>query len=255
MKCFVLLIRIIQGFTQALLMLGIVCSEVKAADKVQKEVIEFPQDELESETVLPIFDRINVVKSRNVELENRVEIDFGLGFALTEALYDNKSFFVEGSYHLSDTSSVALMYSSLMEGLSNTGNDLKEGKGLLGGRKFDPSLKPHPKSYLFADYKINAYYGKISLSKKEVMNLNLYGILGAGLVGFGDSQKLGINFGLGNKFYFNKNWALKADLLFLIYNGPNGVLATDNTRSLSSAEVQESIQFQTLLNVGGVFLF
>ena len=51
------------------------------------EVIEFPDEDLATETVLPVFENKVAVKNRLIELEGRFEAGFQLGATLNEAFY------------------------------------------------------------------------------------------------------------------------------------------------------------------------
>jgi hypothetical protein len=89
------------------------------------------------------------------------------------------------------------------------------------------------------------------------MNLNLYGIAGAGAIGVGDTVKPVLNFGLGQKFHITPSFALRADLRFFFYQGPD-VLSRplDNEKAVVSASTMgETLNYGTLLTAGAVFLF
>ena len=224
------------------------------------EIIEFPEEELARESVLPVFDRIEVVKSRNVPTKERFEVGGGFGLNLTEALYDNKSFNVHVTYNFTNLHAFNFMYISPFTGLSDMGQDLADGKGLSGGR-FDASLAPYPEGYMMANYQITAYYGKISLSKKFVMNIALYGLAGLLNVTFSDTSSIGAIAGLGQKFYFNENFGLRFDLIVMTYSGPDPTTAPNTlnpnliTSQISSAELKDTIYFRTYFNFGLVYLF
>ncbi len=221
----------------------------------EKETIEFPEEELAAETVLPVFDKVAVVKNRNINFGKRIELSGGVGMGLTEALYNNKNINLSASYNFDNSHSISINYYSILNDLSTMGKDLRDGKGLLLGQTFDASLLPHPESYLLANYQMNAYYGKISLAKKSVLNLTLYGILGGGIVNLSDKHVIGVDAGLGLKVFLTNNIALKADLTILVYNGPDPTTApTNNSISLSSSDLDESLLYQNFFNFGLVYL-
>ncbi|MCB0390533.1 MAG: outer membrane beta-barrel domain-containing protein [Bdellovibrionales bacterium] len=224
------------------------------------EVIEFPEEELAQESVLPIFDRVEVVKSRNVPTSERFEFGGGFGLNLTEALYDNKSINIHGTYNFTNLHAINFIYIYPFEGLSNMGNDLANGKGLAANQEFDPSLAPYPESYMMLNYQITAYYGKISLSKKFVMNVSLYGLAGLMNVTFSDSSSVGAVVGMGQKFYFNRNFGLRFDLLGMMYQGPDATSAPNGLdpdlvkSQVSSSSLDETLFFRTFFNFGLVYL-
>ncbi len=222
------------------------------------EVIEFPEAELAKESVLPIFDKVEVVKSRSIPTEGRIEVGAGFGLNLTEALYDNKNYNLNLAYNLTNLHAVVFTGLFAFDGLSTMGEDLAAGKGLSGGR-FDASLAPYPKSYMGLSYQLTGYYGKISLSKNFVMNVALYGMAGLVNVQFSDASSFGGMIGIGQKFYFNENLALRFDLLGLTYSGADPTSATNLnptlvTEQVSSSSLDEILYFRTLFNFGLVYL-
>ena len=184
--------------------------------------IKFPEEELARETVLPQFDSTSSVKNRAVTVEGRFEIGIGGGLNLQEALYNNRNLHGSLYYNLSETHAIGLTGISIVDGLSQMGRDLREGRGIEPD-KFDPSLAPRVENILLAEYQLTAYYGKISITKLSVMNLALYGLFGAGTVSFGDSSSPVFDVGLGQKFYLSKYVALRWELRFMLYEGPNPI--------------------------------
>jgi len=108
-----------------------------------------------------------------------------------------------------------------------------------------------------ANYQYTAFYGKLSLTKDYVMNLSLYGLVGAGMIGIGDVNKPAFNFGLGQKFYFTPSFALRFDLRFLLYQGPDPLSRRlDNKTEVQPASYfDEKLNFSTLLTFGAIYMF
>lgn len=221
------------------------------------ESIEFPEEELARETVLPQFDSTTSVKNRNITVKGRLELGVGAGTNLTEALYNNQNFYGNLHYNFSETHAIGFTGIFISKGLSRMGKSLRAGEG-LGGDTFDPSLAPYPESILLAEYQLTAYYGKISITKLSVMNLSLYGLLGGGVVSFGDSKSPAFNIGLGQKFYFNKYFSFRYDLRFIFYQGPNPVQDDPDLRvgdsPVSSNDLDKTEYFPVFLNFGLEFI-
>ncbi|MCC7406172.1 MAG: outer membrane beta-barrel domain-containing protein [Bdellovibrionales bacterium] len=219
------------------------------------ETIEFPTEELASESVLPVFDKVENVKNRNVVTAKRIEVGGGIGFNLMDAFYNPMNFHGSVSYHFDEIHGINAAAAFWMSGLSNYGEQLKNGEG-LDGDFFDPSRAPSPKYMLMGNYQYTAYYGKISLSKQMVMNLSLFGLAGLGTIAIGDQNKIALNFGIGEKFYFTKNLALRLDLRMLLYRGPDPttrrLLPTDSEYEASA--FGETTFFHTMLTFGLVYL-
>ena len=187
------------------------------------ERIEFSQDELSRETVLPVFDKLEAVKKRNVETTGRFEFGANGGLLLNEALYTLLNFEFLGTYHLTESSAINVGYTIFGTGLTDNGSLLKANPGGKLPRTFDAELAPYPSSMLLANYQLKAYYGKISLSKQSVMNIILYFQAGGGLITIGDQSNLVVSAGMGQNFYFTDKISLNVNLLFYSYNGPDPI--------------------------------
>ena len=194
--------------------------------------IEFPKDELARESVLPIFENTLAVKSRLVPTMGHMEFGFASGFAMNEPFFKTLRYGGHLVYHITETHGFLLEGQLYQKGLNSNGQTLANRNFRNeGGNKagicvstdcyFRLEYAPQPEYHFIANYQVTAYYGKISILKNFVMNLSLYGLLGLGTVGLGGENAPALNLGLGQKFYFSKNWGLRADLGFMIYQGVN----------------------------------
>lgn len=192
----------------------------------QAVTIEFPEEELARESVLPVFDNAVAVKSRLVPTAKRIEFGIGGGFAMNEPFFDTTRFGGHLAYHFTETHGVLLTGQFYTQGLGNNGQSLA-GTDFLEDN--DPNTAafirmeyaPQPQYHFFANYQLTPYYGKISVFKDFVMNLSLYGIAGLGVVDIGGETSPALNIGIGQKFYFSKNWGIRADLTLMAYEGVN----------------------------------
>ena len=220
--------------------------------------IHVPDEELARETVLPKFDSIISVRKRKVVLDKKIEIALGAGINLREALYKDGVLSGALYYNVSETHAFGLSWFSMQQGLSNMGESLKAGEGIDGGINFDPSLAPTVENIIMGEYQMAAYYGKISFTKQSVMNVSLYGLLGIGQVSYGDYQSVAVSLGFGQKFYFCKYLALRWDLRFMGYSGPNAIQTQPLLRRghdpVSSSELEKDLFFPSILNVGIEFI-
>lgn len=222
------------------------------------ETIEFDEEELSTESVLPVFEHKSVVKNRLVSLSNRFELGAGLGLNLIEALYQPMTVSLIGTYHLDELNGINIFAQVLNTSLSDMGQNLKNGK-ILGqsGATFDASRAPAPQSLVLANYQFSAYYGKISLTKQTVMNISLYGLIGAGIMNFEDGSNAAFNVGFGQKFYFNENVALRFDLQLTAYQGPDATSKlplTTGGPKLTESDFEKEIMFRSFLTANIVFL-
>ncbi len=186
--------------------------------------IEFPEEELARESVLPVFDNAVAVKSRLVPTKGRVELGLGAAYALNEPFFNTQRFGGHLAYHVTETHGILLSGQFYSDGLGDNGKalattDLAESPSVETYVRME--YAPQPKYHFFANYQITPYYGKISVFKDFVMNLSLYGLFGLGTIDIGGESVPAFNMGLGQKFYFSKRWGIRADLSLVAYEGVN----------------------------------
>lgn len=201
------------------LLLGLFClvlSPLSHADD-----IEFPEDELARETTLPVFEQRRVVLNRHVITEKRFELGIGGGLEMNEPYYNDYMGQLTGTYNFNETSALNVQGLMWLPGLSSYGEQLKSGTTKPFRESFDASKAPHPKYGLFVNYEYIAYYGKISVTKQGIMNLNLFAIGGLGYIGMDGASSPGMNLGIGQNFFFTRSVGLRMDLRYLIFQGPN----------------------------------
>ena len=221
------------------------------------QTIQFPEEELASESVLPIFDQPVSVKLRSVATEGRLELGPVGGYSLTEPFFNPMTLGATVSYHFNEESALNFFGLYYLGGLADNGKKLNPIPD-SGPPPINANLQyaPQPKYLLLANYQFTAFYGKISLTKNYIMNLGLYGLAGVGLIGIGDAAKPVVSAGIGQKFYLTDKIALRFDLRFLAYSGPD-ILSRrlDAVTSVQSASTfSNKLYFSGLLTVGAIFL-
>jgi outer membrane beta-barrel protein len=209
------------------------------------ETIEFPEEELATESVLPVFDKKMVVRERAIKTEGRIELGIGGGLNLAEPLYGQSVYNFGVGYHFTELHGVSLNGFFLNDELSTAGKDLKNGKGLPAGTTFEADLAPTVSSMYFLNYQLTAYYGKMSITKQTVMHLSLYGFMGAGLVEWTDVTEMALDLGLGQKLYFNQHLAFQLDLMMAIYQGPDPTSPKFNNGNLDDGLIHKSSEFDS----------
>lgn len=224
------------------------------------EDIEVPEEELARESVLPVFDQQRAVLNRNVLTDGRLEIGLGAGLEINEPYYNDLMFAAEGTYNFTETSALNIQGLFWNSGLSSYGDQLKAppSDGTAPDpdyESFDASKAPHPEWAVFANYQFTAYYGKISVTKKGIMNLSLFGLAGLGYINMGDVSTFGLNLGLGQNLFITKNLGLRFDLRWLIFQGPDAtskrLLPTDNP---SSGSFDNRVYYNTQVGLGLIFV-
>ena len=195
-------------------------------------VIRFPEKELASEYVFPVFKNPQAVLNRNVTLRKRVEIKLSGLFRTDEPVYAPLSALGALSFYWNESHGISVSGLFFTPGLNSKGKEMKT-NGILDsknkvGSYFDASLAPSPFLAGFLNYQFSPLYGKISLTKTQVFNFALYTFLGLGTIALkhgSDSLYIipATNFGIGQKIYFGSYFALDVGIDFLVYRGPNFV--------------------------------
>ena len=181
--------------------------------------IQFPDEELSSEAVLPIFQPKRMVLDRRVSLKNRFELGATVSFGLDEPFYYPIYGTGLAAFYISEAHGISLTGTYFYPKYSTAGRALQ--KGLEDGKTLDVFKVPYPQLMGFLNYKYVPYYGKISLTKQFILNLSIYGYLGPGLIIFNHGTKqIAGNFGIGQKLYFNKWLALRGEIGLYGYYGP-----------------------------------
>ena len=218
----------------------------------QSEIIAFPEDELAKESVLPIFDIPNSVRNRNVVVADKLEIGGFLGSVSDEAIFNQNQYGVLGTYHFNEVHGVNISYGIMAAGVGSYS------KNLYNTVELDLSKTFGPKSYFLTSYQFTAFYGKLSILKNLVFNTHIYGLIGAGTVMYDGLSSMALDFGLGQRFYLLKNLALRFDLKFVRFTGPNPITKTKAQLAAGKLKINDyetTNFFLTHITGGLVFLF
>ena len=218
------------------------------------ETVDIPAEELARESVLPKFDRPDNVKNRNVVTDKKVEFGMYVGGNFTEPIYNQTKLGVNLGYHLSEDSDIMFNFAKWMAGRNTQYVPQIEAKG---GLDFDRI--PNLQYSLWANYEIQSYYGKISMTKQGVMNISMYPIMGFGLTKYDNKIYPGINGGIGQKFYFTKALALRIDFKLQYQQGPNPFLGNQalvkGHAAPSGGDFEDKWMLGTIFDLGFSYLF
>ena len=215
--------------------------------------INVPIDELAQETVFPVFDNQQSIKSRNIQ--DTVTFDVGLfgGLAITEPISNTSKYGFSINYHLSVVHSIGILFSMNSTGLSKDAEALKSDFGL------DFTRAPYPQYSLLGDYNYKLYYGKLSVTKNGVINTSIYTSGSAGILKFIHKSYPVIAVGVGERFYLTNNFAFKVDLRFFINNAPipfkTGALRTGIDPIPNYDTFEDRVTYTTNLEFGVNYLF
>jgi outer membrane beta-barrel protein len=214
--------------------------------------INVPQDELAQESVYPIFDNATSVKNRNVKDSTTFDIGIFGGLAITEPISNTSKFGASINYHFSQAHSLGFIYAKNSNGLS------KDAQGLKNDFELDFTRAPFPEYSLLVDYNYKLFYGKLSVTKNAVINTSIYFTGSGGIIKYIHKSYPAIAIGMGERFYFTNNFALKVDLKLSINNAPipfktGALLPANPIPSYDSFE--ERLTYTTNLEVGLNYLF
>lgn len=225
------------------------------------ETIRFPEEELATESVLPVFDKPMSVKNRTVQTAKRFEVGLMGGMALNEPFASPFSVGGEVSYHLDEEQAINVYGTYFMGGNTRYVGQINSEISGSPGSPANPRLEnaPDPKYMLLASYQYTAFYGKLSLTKNYIMNLSTYLLGGVGGFMIGDSLQPMVGLGFGQKFHFSPNFALRFDLRMLIYQGPDVAGTTpfptnNSTSEIPSSAYEKRVFTDSMLSVGAVYL-
>lgn len=219
---------------------------------VHAEEVEFPEEELATESVLPKFQNPKDVLHRHVVNTGRIELGIGGGLEIDEPFYSDYILDIHGGYHLTDLSAVNGEFIYWAPGLSSYGQKIKNDPSL---GHWDAGKAPHPVWGIIGNYEFTAYYGKVSITKQTVMNLNLFAFAGPMYINMNGYNAFGGDIGIGQNFYITPRTSIRFDLRMLIFSGPNAA-ATNLTdgNNPSSSSFSSRLFFNNQMNLSVVFL-
>ncbi|MDZ4676921.1 MAG: outer membrane beta-barrel domain-containing protein [Oligoflexia bacterium] len=211
----------------------------------RSEVIEFPEEELARESVTPIFDQPEAVKKRLSPMKSRFELGGFSGATLNDPWFNSYPLGVTLNYHFSEMHGIGLLGAYFISGRTNYVGQLQS--TVSAGNEIPFERAPAPKFLGLLEYEFTPYYGKISITKQRVMNLTIAGLAGVGLMGVASNvqsdSSVSFSLGLSQRFFFTRNFGIKADIRTLFYQQEDVVLRT----------VQKTNFVNVLLTVGAVY--
>ncbi|MBX9767600.1 MAG: outer membrane beta-barrel domain-containing protein [Bdellovibrionales bacterium] len=200
------------------------------AQTAEANTVEFPEEELATESVYPLFDQPTAYKSKNVKRRGHFELGLFAGTFLNDPFFSPIAFGGHLGFHFAEEHGVQLFASLLTRTTSQYVEPLKTPLNApLGGPDFN--LAPSPSRIIAALYEWTPYYGKISLTKEGVMNLDLNFNAGLGMIAIQDENRLALALGANQNFYFTKALGLKLDFKSFMYRGPDPVSRNLNPKN------------------------
>jgi len=224
------------------------------AISARAEKVEFSDDELATESVLPVFDQPSTVKKRNVSVAHHIDFGASLGVGVNEAFFDMALIGFSTTYHFSEYSGIQFVGSYLSTQSSQFVGKIND---VGAPPKANLQYLPPPRWYALIDYQFTPYYGKLSLTKQTVINQSLYLTGGVGIVNInGEENSFALEGGLGQNYYFSPHWGLNLDFRGLLFQGPDPLSANlgSDTKTASVSRFSKETDFNIAITVGVLFL-
>lgn len=233
--------------------LAVICFALTSWVAFAADKMDLPDEELATESVTPIFEDMSSVKARNVTTDGRVEVGGYYGWALTEPIANVSKLGANIYYHTSEDAAWGVFVNKNFSGLSTYAKQLNTQFTL----DFDRAPKPDLTAMI--DYNLKVFYGKMSLSKRLVLNTHLLGSLSGGVVKYQHKTYPAVAAGIGQKFYFTSQFSLRLDLRLFAHNAPipfkpNALkVGTDPVPSYN--DFSERLTYTTVLDLGLSYIF
>ena len=188
--------------------------------------VNLTEKELARESVLPLIENSQSVRNRNVSKASAFSIYPLAGMVINNPFFSNIAIGGTLGYHFNEFHSVNLFGVYMFSNATQYVDDIISNESLTNlpnnGYLKDFKSFPQAKALALGIYEFSPLYGKMSFTKNTVLNTDLLFSAGAGTIIFGTSSPLpAFTVGLGQRFYFGKNWGLRFDLIGLMYLGPN----------------------------------
>lgn len=232
--------------TLTLLLVLALSGAAQAAD------IQFPDEELPSETVTPILDSPSAVMGRALEYNRRIEANLYTGWLLDEPFYSNQYFGVKALYHIGEIHSFGFQYATIGNGLSSYSQQFKSDENL------NISWAPGPKSMMAFVYEHQAFYGKISFTKGYVAPLTISGLVDFGLISYGSKSYPLIAGGVAHKLFFNNHWGMNLTLKAMLHQALDPLsqpLVSPPATKPSEGSFSTKTEFTTMMDLTAIYLF
>lgn len=189
-----------------------------AHSALRAETIDLPEEELAKESVHPKFDPPYSVKHRNIVTADKTELGIYYGWNFTEPIYHQNKLGINLGLHTDEFSAWMLNFAKWFPGRNTQYTEL------LKKQRLDFDRTPNLEYSAWILYVMKNYYGKLSVTKRGIMNLSLFPVVGLGLTKYVHKAYFGATAGLGTKFYFSNTMALHAELRFQFQQAPNPFL-------------------------------
>ncbi|MBK9293168.1 MAG: outer membrane beta-barrel domain-containing protein [Oligoflexia bacterium] len=214
---------------------------------VRAEVVQFKEEELPRESVVPIFDQPEAVKKRYVPYDGRFEMGLFFGALLNDPFYNSYPAGLELRYHFHDMHAFGVVGTYNLRQKTPYIDQIRRQVPSTSIVPFESS--PTPEFTAWGEYEFTPYYGKISLTKQGVMNLSISLSLGVGYLSLKSDNtsdsSVGYSIGLNQRLFFTRNFGIKLDLKVLNYTQADVV---------PPGTIEKKALANTMIGLGVVYL-
>lgn len=212
--------------------------------------IQFPEDELASESVLPKFDNPEPVKNRNVVTKGRFEITGMFGWTLNDVFVDPMTFGALATYHLTEIHALQFYYNKFSAKENDYPAQIDSETGVAIP---NPAV---PESAMLLSYQITPYYGKLSITNQGVTNMSFFGTAGIGTYAVDGDNNFAMSAGLGTKVYLTNRLSLRVDYRWFFFQAKDPIGDVDQgSDGTIDKTLEDRAQFNSILTLGAGFLF
>ncbi|AHZ83945.1 outer membrane beta-barrel domain-containing protein [Bdellovibrio bacteriovorus] len=218
---------------------------------LEAATIEFSEEELPSESVVPVLDSPLAVKNKLVKPKGRLELGVNAGYIIDEMFFNNVLWGTSVFYHSSDYKAWGIKYLGRMTGLSTYSEQFE---GTSQGLDFNKA--PAPGAMLLGSYRWTFLYGKLSFSKDLVLPTQFSLEFDLGVQQSGQQNLPLTAAAISHRLYMKRQFALAATYRLLLYQMLDPVSADIGTGTTpSESDFSKKIQISQGLELGLSYLF
>lgn len=227
-------------------------SSIFMATAAHAEEVIFAEDELPQEVVTPRLDTPKAVLSRKLSYQSRWQADILGGWLLDEAFYNNQYVGIQATYSWSEASGLGVKYLSFGSGLSDYSNQF----GSISTNPPDFTAAKGPSTGWIASYERRMMYGKVSLSKRNVIPALLTWNIEAGMLKYGSKQLPLAGASVGNRFFPTQHFGISLALHAYVRQLVDPLSADIRAVPVpAEGDFSTSTKFSTALDLSLTYLF
>lgn len=216
--------------------------------------LKFPEQDLPQETVMPIFERPDVVMNRAVPTARRFEVGLAGTWTPTDPFFSPFGWGLQAGYHFNELHGLNFIYSHRLPGTTEYTDQLNNVKNV-------PPLRlqnaPSTQYVALLNYQATLMYGKLSLTKNWVSHLSTFVTAGLGATAIGTETLPIAAIGLGQKYYFSSSMGFRLDARLMGYEGPDVLSSslTNDRSQVPNTRFGRAFMWDTMVTLSFIFLF